>query len=122
MLMEYPEKYADNIKAIDENRQHNIDLLNSNGVVIFGAGNFGMQAYKLLRSYGIIINAVVDNDSQKWGTLLKRCIIISLEQCIKENENSFYIIANSKHKQDIRKQLLNYGISESKIKNYEELC
>lgn len=121
MLMEYPEKYADNIKETDENRQHNIDLLNSNGVVIFGAGNFGMQAYKLLRSYGIKISAVVDNDFQKWGTLLERCIIISLEQCIKDNENSFYIIANSKHKQDIRKQLLKYGISESKIKNYEEL-
>lgn len=123
MLMEYPKEYADNLKAADENRQHNIDLLKRNGVVIFGAGNFGMQAYQLLRNYGIKIRAIVDNDSQKWGTLLERCIIIPLEQCIKENENSFYIIANAnaRHKKDIREQLLKYGISESKIKNYEEL-
>lgn len=120
LLMEQPEKYAESIKAADEYRQRCIAAMNVCGAVIFGAGRLGTQAYKRLRSDGIKINAVVDNDFQKQGNLLGKCTIISLEQCIRENRDSFYIIANLKHKQDIREQLLCCGISESKIKNYEE--
>lgn len=122
LLMEQPEKYADSIKAADECRQFRIAELNACGAVIFGAGKRGMQAYKHLRGDGIKINAVVDNAFQKQGNLMGKYTIISLEQCVRENKDSFYIIANLKHKQDIREQMLGCGISESKIKNYEELC
>lgn len=120
ILMESPSEYAEHIKTADENRTYNIDLLKNYGVVIFGAGNFGMQTYKLLRSYGIKIRAVVDNAPQKWGKMLGNCEIISLVQCLCENDNSFYIIANLKHKSDMKAQLLDSGVDESKIKNYED--
>ena len=47
--------------------------------------------------------------------------LTNLKNCIEDNNNVFFIIANSKHKDEIKEQLLNYGIQREKIRNYEDL-
>lgn len=121
LLLESDKKYAEQIHFNDMEYQQKIEWVKTQKVVIFGAGAFGTMAYKLLRGLGIKVYAIIDNDSKKWGTYLKSCIIMSLDECVKKNEDVLFIIANSKYKEEINNQLLNCGIASEKIKYYEEL-
>lgn len=120
LLIESAEKYAKKIYDEETKKQQSVDWLKIHDVVIFGAGTYGTNAYKLLRNWGIEVCAIVDNDSKKWGTVMKGCVIKSLKQCLKDNNNVFFIIANSKYKIEIKEQLLENGISRDKIRYYED--
>ena len=75
-----------------------------------------MQAYKLLRGWGIHVEAIVDNDTEKWGTFLKSCLIQSPDDIVAGHRDMTYIIANLSHKKEIKEQLLHNGIKSEKIK------
>lgn len=121
LLMESPTDYAKYVRDEEIKKRRQIEALKGDKIVIWGAGNYGLQAYKLLRGWGIHVEAIVDNDTKKWGTLLKSCPIQAPDEIVAEHKDMTYIIANLRHKIEIKEQLLHNGIKSEKIKEYEEL-
>lgn len=121
LLMESPADYAKYVRDKEIEKQQQIEALKADKIVIWGAGNYGLQAYKLLRGWGIHVEAIVDNDTKKWGSFLKSCPIQSPNAIVAEHKDMTYIIANLRHKKEIKEQLLHNGIKSEKIKEYEEL-
>lgn len=85
-------------------------------IIIFGAGIKGQQAAELLRNYHIV--AFCDNALELQG--LKKCEIdiISPEKAGNAHPDAAFVIANAKHYQDIKEQLLCMKIPERNIYIY----
>lgn len=89
-------------------------LINSN-VVIFGAGDRGRAAIRLLLKNEVNVSAICDNDERIWGTEKYGYTILSPKECIRQYPECKYLIANKYHKDDIKNQLIGEGISEERI-------
>ena len=56
-----------------------------------------------------------DNAEKYWNTVQYSIPIFSPVETIKKYPEASYIIANKSHGQEIKEQLLNYGIAEDKM-------
>lgn len=90
-------------------------------VVLFGSGQVGQCAYSLIRLNGINnIVAFADNDKRKWGTSYGGCFIEEPEKLAKEYPKAYYLVTNARYSEEIRQQLVGYGIFDSKIRIYNQ--
>ncbi len=84
-------------------------------VICFGAAGGAIRLYpKIIQKYQVI--AFTDNDSKKWGT--KSCggvCVYSPNECINRMEYDYVIITSAPGMQSIKKQLIDMGISETRI-------
>lgn len=87
-------------------------------VVVFGSGNRGKSCYKLLDQNKIYVNGFCDNNHALWGEKIGLKEISSPADVIKTHSQSIFVIANKNYADEIRKQLLDYGIDNSKIVYY----
>lgn len=85
-----------------------------NGVV-FGGGFYGKALKRGLEKYcGVEIDAVIDNDKEKWGMLIDNIPIISPDQLLKMSFDKIFICLMRGY-QAVEAQLAEMGISGEKI-------
>ena len=90
-------------------------------IILFGCGYVGACAYCFLRVNGLEnIAAFCDNDKEKWGTEYMGCLVVSPKEAVSEYSDACFLIANKEHKDDIRSQLIGYGIAEKQICIYNQ--
>lgn len=95
-----------------------IDIVTSiedRGVVIFGAGIWGIRAVEFLRQNGNMILGICDNEETLHGTIRGGLKISAVEETVAEYPQAFYLIASSKYGEDMKEQLLKEKISEENI-------
>lgn len=85
--------------------------------LIFGTGDYYNKYKKWFHKEDII--ALIDNDSQKQGTLLDGHEIISPEEAVKRTFDMVFIL--SVHVASMRQQLINLGVKDDKILKFSDL-
>ena len=90
-------------------------VANSNGLVIFGCGNFGFEAYKWATSKEIYIHCFMDNNKNIWDKYINgKCICNPIKA--KELSNDYlFVIANDVWADQINEQLINLGVLADNI-------
>lgn len=120
LLLDDEERFVNIVQKIDK-KSSITELLNwvenkKNGeLVVFGAGVSGNKIIDLLLQNGNMIKTVCDNSKLLQGTRLKDFKIYSVEETVKSYPNAFYLIANARHGEDMRAQLIKSGIKEANI-------
>lgn len=84
-------------------------------IVIFGSGNVGKLVYKYITKTGGSVLAYADNKKEIWGIKDGNTLIMSPEQATKLFNDAVYVIANSVHYEEMKKQLLGLAIREEDI-------
>lgn len=98
--------YSDFIKTISAKEK----------VVLVCCGDKGRNLYCLLKKNGCEnVIAVCDNQMDKWETPFFDKIIKSVEYVCREYNNTFFVIANDKYHNDLKRQLLKLGIEDRSI-------
>lgn len=62
-------------------------------IAIFGAGDYGRRVLRLLRSRDIEADEFWDNDPQKWGSMIEGIKCYSVDQGLKNAEQTLVILA-----------------------------
>lgn len=86
-------------------------------IYIFGAGNYGMNALRLLDSCGVQITGFLDNGADENKQIAGYDVILPTNRIV--GENARVIIANKFHAEEIRKQLVDMGVDEANILEYK---
>jgi hypothetical protein len=86
-------------------------------IYIFGAGNYGMNALRLLDSCGVQITGFLDNGADENKQIAGYDVILPTNRIV--GENARVIIANKFHADEIRKQLVDMGVDEANILEYK---
>ncbi len=87
------------------------------GIVIFGCGVVGRQAYRLLRAsrYKDVPLFFCDNKAANWGEEISGCKVISPHQLISHYRDCICIVGSSRYRHDIFEQLLEEGFPKNRI-------
>lgn len=118
-FFEHPEYFLDSICYIlkKHSRQDVVNKIYNSKIVLFGAGVAADDMLKMFSKRGIKVAYCVDNNQKKWGTKIQDSDIWSPEKLLEDSENPFIIITASCYKVncEIKEQLLNYGLDETRI-------
>ena len=110
--------YEEYVKKQTDRRNAILSTLGSTdqyNIIIFGCGNFGIHAYRWLKSMAYNIIGFIDNDYNKWTRNIDGLPICNPES-VDFNDNKIrYIISNNLHSNEMKNQLLNIGIKEEYI-------
>ncbi len=74
-------------------------------IVVFGCGNYGCMAYRLLRRNGYKVYSFMDNNSALWGHDIDGTRIESPSSAAKYGIGARYLIANENHADKIERQI-----------------
>lgn len=96
------------------------EVTSADQIVVFGCGQRGETVVRYLQSVKEKICCYVDNSQIRWGTLLNDIMILPPDEVIKKYPNALYVVANKFASEEIRKQLLRYGIKERNIHIFME--
>ncbi|MBE5834357.1 MAG: glycosyltransferase [Butyrivibrio sp.] len=113
--------FVNELKKSDEIQEkirgYYIDRLSGKDVVVFGAGKKGKSMISYLRqsTVDITVSAVCDNNKKIWGTDCNGYTVLSPMECIEQNTDNAFIVANKYHKFEIVAQLLEAGIPTDRI-------
>ena len=88
--------------------------LSVKGVIVFGCGNYGYDAYKWLKKNKITIIGFMDNNQTLWDTKIDDCKVYSPND-MSQLSNVLYLVANEKYVYEIKEQLLKLGVLEEYI-------
>ena len=111
-LFQYSQKYFYRRKEIT---LQTIKHIKNYKWIIFGYGNVGKKLYNIFHLYKIKLNAFCDNSSDKQGKFIDDIPILSPSDAIEMYPDSQFIIANKNHCDDIKKQLLDLGVTDKSI-------
>lgn len=73
-------------------------------IAVFGASSGGIKVVQGLRSLGIVVDCLVDNNQALWGTVKEGIIVLSPDQ-LKQKEEAYQILIASEYVLEIEKQL-----------------
>lgn len=99
-------------------------LEDSQKILIYGAGAFGIRVLNLLEKYNIPVDSFIDSDSKKWGKSIHG-IEIKCPQKIKDNDIDVIIVSAGEqfYVDQIHKQIKEWGLSERTIIiDYKDYC
>ena len=85
-------------------------------VVVYGAGNWGrfIQAFLLIHHLGDL-QCFADQSEKLQGTEVQGTIVRSPEEALRLHADAHYLIANSRHREEIREYLMRGGVPEEHI-------
>lgn len=83
--------------------------------VIFGNGLLGKLVYSCLQTMGCKVAAYADNDGTRWKGHVNDISVMSPEKAACDYPQAVYIIANEKHSDEMKEQLLDLGIERQNI-------
>lgn len=85
-------------------------------IVIFGSGRLGRFMHVMMFSYGYgKVEAYCDNSKSMQGKEILNTPILSPQDAVLHYPNCCYVVANKNYAEDMRKQLLELGISDNNI-------
>lgn len=90
--------------------------MENRNVIIFGAGRWGTKLIDILQQNENNIRGICDNSKTVQGTLKNGFIVISVEAAVKQFPDALYVVVNQMHADEMRDQLIEYGIDEKNIK------
>lgn len=103
-------------KRIEKFRQLIQFVLKSKNYIVVGAGNCCSPLLLLQGAMGRkFIDAICDNDSERWGMKKGQYIITDVKTTVDNNPDALYIIANKNHSRDISTQLQKLGINKENM-------
>lgn len=89
------------------------------GVIIFGCGNYGYEAYRWSKENSLKILGFMDNNKDLWHTEIDEIPVYSPDSISELLDDIIFIIGNEKYAKDIRKQLIDLGVSEEYVFEYK---
>lgn len=93
-----------------------LDVISREGeIVIFGSGDMGRIVSLYLKKTRKKIVALADNNKELWGKLQDGLPVMGLEAARERYPKAFYVIANGKHWEEMREQLLQLSIDEKSM-------
>lgn len=92
----------------------NGEKINKKSICIFGAGEYGMIVYHIVKPISKSIK-IIDNGEKMQGKDIDGITIENPDAVIREHADNYYIIANAKYWSDMREQLLKYGVKSENI-------
>jgi glycosyltransferase involved in cell wall biosynthesis len=111
--------YCDRLKKQEQYDNQFLRCEAGEPIVIFGAGIRGHELLCLLLGNGSTEEIVMtDNNKALWNTTVANIPILAPQECVKLYGNAKYMIANKYHAKDIKKQLIELGISRECIREY----
>ena len=106
----------------DSEMLKDLDIIYANKIVLYGAGDYGNRALKLLRQIGISIYGICDSNRDLWGESLNEHKILSIqdlkEVCEDENIIIIVTIASQENIKQVLKLLKAHGILEVSCYTY----
>lgn len=91
------------------------EKLNGKKCLIWGAGKYGQNTYRILSERKVKIIGFVDNSSQLWGKTLENIYVIEPQTIKEKYTQETIILAVKNHRDEIKEQLFNMGISSDRI-------
>ena len=102
----------------DKNKNEIVDKyreIHDEGVIIFGCGNYGYEAYKWGLKNSLNIIGFMDNNKALWNKYIDELPVYS-PSCVNGfPNNTVYLIANEKYSNNIRLQLNDLGVTDAFI-------
>lgn len=111
------ENYFARKEALEGNYKRLLRLIRQGGkCVLVGAGRYGESLLLLQKIAGSrYIDAVADNDTGRQGSVWNGYRLLSVSEAVRRYGEHWFVIANKKYAEKIRKQLTEAGIPERKI-------
>lgn len=109
------------VKIHDLELLENINILYDNKIILYGAGDYGRRAKKLLEKINIPVLGFGDSSKEKWGGAIEDKRIFSfceMGEGIDKNTIVIITVANVNDVERIRITLNTCGISEAKCYTY----
>ncbi len=110
------------LKIRDLEMLDDIDLVYKNKIVLYGAGDFGCRALKLLGQLEIPVYGICDSNESLWGKEIKGYKILSLKELIeisgREKISIIMTMINVNSVEQVLKTLENHGISNADCYTY----
>lgn len=103
------EDYQVIVSCVTENKA----VFQGKTILIFGAGIRGAEFSVVLEGEGYTDIVFTDNNAEKWGGVIDRYPIISVEQALKKRKEAVYLISVEEG-DSIREQLKEAGLKEGK--------
>lgn len=95
-----------------DRQNHLLRFAKNEKIIVWGTGINGIQVKQILQHMGIDIVAFADNDADKWGGKVGKTEILSKAECLERYSDASYVIANSVHWLEIKKDLQKNGIKK----------
>lgn len=98
-----------------------IDILYNNKIILYGCGDCGKRAIRLLGDLEIPILGLCDSDEEKWGKTVEGYEVISVQELKERVEDGCIIIiaiANPRRVEEVLERLNNYGIFDVNCYTY----
>jgi len=90
--------------------------------VLVSAGRYGGKMLLLQEMMGIqYIDAVADNNVERQGCVWNGYVLMSISEAVHKHGKHWFIVANSKHSEKIREQLMREGIPEDKVLVFDSI-
>ncbi len=93
-----------------------IDILYHNEIILYGAGNIGMKAVKMLSGAGIPVLGFCDSSIEKWGNMVEGHFVFSIHELVTMAKEKALIVIITMANQDQVAQVLTvlerYGLSD----------
>lgn len=96
-----------------------LDKIEGRDIVIFGSGIRGNRVINLLQYNDITVQGICDNDKSLYDTQIYGIGVMSVENMVKKMPDAVYIIANSRHADEMERQLIAEGIKKTNIIVYQ---
>lgn len=95
--------------------------LAENGIVVFGCGMYGRSVLDYLKAMGMEkeIYCLADNAEELWNSKLENYSILPPEQAVSRFSRACYIVAVKYARDEICRQLREYGIDEPQISIFQ---
>lgn len=110
------------LKIKDVDMLNNVDLVYDNKIFLYGAGDYGYRAVKLLDQLEIPIYGISDSDERLWGTFIKGHEIQPVkewvEQCKKEPVTVVITVADPNSIEQILQVLEGYRLFNADFYTY----
>ena len=118
-VLDSQEDYAKDLAQKEKIMNSRLDVIakkgKESGVVIFGAGNYGLTALKYLDRNNIKVKAFTDNNMKLIGTKIGGIQVLSLKDCLRIYSKELYVIANKYHGETMRQQYISEGGSIEQV-------
>ena len=86
------------------------------GIYLWGAGKYGTLMLKYLIQNGITVKGIIDNDSEKIGTLCENIPIVPFSDIEDDSQNIFITIESEEKAAEVQKQIYDTYPSTSILK------
>lgn len=112
---DYADKIVEQRLKDEEKKRAVLKTIDNRSICVFGCGAMGEKAYIYLTDNNCRIESFCDNDSSLWNKTKYGERIVSPESLRSLKEDTVILIANKRHNEEIRNQLLEYGIDNNRI-------